>query len=204
MAAVENVDHVGNELRGDWRENEEHSDESTDSQKVGAADVTVLAEVVEHRQQHHAENVIQHRGAENNLALDAMASAQVCQHADRDADTGRGQRASDHERRKQLEIESVVAHGKAKHEWQHESADCDDQRLAAGVDQAVQVGVEAHLEQQHDHADLGEHLESLPGFDPAEQARPQEHAGQQFADDGGQTAYQRQFSEDTCGDENQG
>ena len=67
-------------------------------------------------------------------------------------------------------------------ERQHGAEDGDLDRRGARLHELVDVGLEAGHEQQHDDAQLGHGVHDLARVDEPQQLRPQDGAGEEFAD----------------------
>jgi hypothetical protein len=114
----------------------------------------------DHGQHHQAQHVVDDRRAEDHLARARLRDAQVLQHARGDADAGGGQAGAEEHRHQRVRVgQQRPRHPPAERE-RHDHADQrHQQRRGADARQRAQVGLEADVEQQQQHADLGQHLQ---------------------------------------------
>jgi hypothetical protein len=203
-ALVVMIDDAARQL-GDQRR-EQHEQHDVERNRAGGRqrDFVLHRELVEEGQRQHAEDVVQHRRADDDLRLVRVALAEVVEHPHRDADAGRGQRAADEQRYQVVEAEAPAAHRVAEHKGQHETDQRHHDGLDAGLGEAEQVGVHADLEQQQDDADFRQQLHRLVRRNPAEQRWPHQQASQQFADHRGDAVPPGNLREQPRGDKDDG
>ena len=72
----------------------------------------------------------------------------------------------------------------ARREGQHDPDRSDQGRLQTRAEELVDIGLEADLEEEDQHAELGEGVQDLRLVDQPEQAGTDEHPRQQLAQDG--------------------
>ena len=169
---------------GDRRcDQEKNQHEQQDSPGGRQVDGALGHEIEKDCQQQHAENVVEHHGAEHDVALAAVRAAEVGQGSHGDADAGRGHRARHHQRDQQVESKNIAGEDEAGEQRQQETPDRDDYRFIAGTGQFADVGLQPDLEQQQNDADLGQHLDQPLRLDKSQQAGAEDDAGDDFADD---------------------
>ena len=129
-----------------------------------------------------ADHVVGDRGAEHSARFDRCERTEVAEHPRSDADARGRQCRADEQRFFAVEAEADAGAEAGRH--RHDDADdCDEEGRAPDGTQIPQVHLEADLEQQQDHAELGEDVQDLVGLDNPEQRRPDEHAGDDLGDD---------------------
>lgn len=79
---------------------------------------------------------------------------------------------------------SATAASRTQHEGGDDADDRHGRRLEARVEQLVEVGFQADLEEQDDDADLGQGVEDHGLVDQPEDARPDDHSGEELAQHG--------------------
>jgi hypothetical protein len=163
------VDKVGHCLGGHGCHQEKDGHEGADLGGVVQADLTRGGEFIKQSEQKYTQDVIHDRSTEDDLALRTVASAEVGKHPNRNPDTGGRERASEYKRGQQGHLEGVVAEPEAEHEGEDESAQRDRRGFSARLCEAVELRVQAYLEEQQDDADLGEEVQRFRYLDQSQQ-----------------------------------
>ncbi len=129
-----------------------------------------------------ADHVVGDRGAEHSARFDRCERTEVAEHPRSDADARGRQCGADEQRFFAVEAEAESGAEAGRHR-DDDADDCDKEGRASDGAQIPQVHFEADLEEQQDHAELGEDVKDLVGLDNPEQRRPDEHTGDDFGDD---------------------
>jgi hypothetical protein len=111
-----------------------------------------------------------------------VVAFQIGEHAHGDAYTGGGQRSAHEQSRQQRQIEQPVTDSEAQHKRRDEAQHRNPQRSQAGGDQPSHIGLQPHLEQQHDDADFRQQPDGIGEIQPTQHTGAQYHPCQQFAD----------------------
>ena len=142
-------------------------------------------------EQQHGEHVVDHRGAKNHLALDAVQRAQFLQYPCGDASGGRHERGGDKHRT--IPVEAVAVRPHAGHQERHDHTDhANQKRNGADFLQILQPRFQADGKQQQDHANLGEHIQCRPRCDLFD-ADPAQHGWTDYAAGDDLADHTRQF-----------
>ena len=181
--------------RNDKTADEERADEEAerfgrDHRDHSRAQGLVFRHAADDREDDQAENVVDHRGAEHDLAFGVVQPAQVIQHPPGDADAGGRQRRPGQDTFFLVLTEPVADHvsaGKRK----HHAHDSHHRRGAARAEQLHEVGFQTDFKQQDDYAHLGEEAKyeragqlRVVRADQAQHRRPEDDARQEFAQHG--------------------
>jgi len=127
------------------------------------------------RQDDEAQHIIAHRGAEDRLTLAALDGSEIAQHPRRDADAGGRERGPDEEVDEQRTLRQqpcrdAPAERHGCHDAEH--GDPDPERRGAHPDEGTQVGFEPDLEEQQEHAHLGQEVQRGSPCSPRRSTRP--------------------------------
>ena len=179
---VDELEDLRTELRPDAdREDEERHRDHDDLHDVDHVDGPRGGDPHDDRQQHQAHHVVGHRGAENRAPLDAGQRPQVAEHPGGDAHARGGKRGAE----EQGHVARLAEHepGEDAEDNRDDDADRrDQQRGLPDRPQLRETELEPDLEEQQDHAELGEDGEHLVGLEQAEDRRPHDDAGDDLAD----------------------
>ena len=134
------------------------------------------------RQDHDRQHVVDDRGAEDDPAGPRAQRSEVAQHVRRDADAGGGQGGGEEDGLGQVAARELGGEESAG-EGQDDAEGADRQRGDADAQQLMEAGLEAHLEQEQDDADLGEQLRLGVDLVDAEDGGTGHDAAQDLADD---------------------
>ncbi|HVZ76853.1 MAG TPA: hypothetical protein VG818_02595 [Gemmatimonadaceae bacterium] len=133
-----------------------------------------------HGQDHQPDDVVDHGRPEHDAPLARVQAAEFGQHARRDADRRGAQRRAAHQRRHTRDAEHLRGQEPEPERDRH-ARDSDRSRDAADLHERADVGLEADLEQQQDHADLGHRVDDrIRGVHEPERRATEQHAGHEF------------------------
>ena len=163
----------------------DHDEPDRDECDLGDADGRHAAfgdDTRDDREDDQTDHVVGDRGTEHGARFDRCERAEVAEHPRSDADARRRQCRADEQCFLTVEAEAD-ARTEARHHRDDHADDCDEEGRAPDGTQIPQVHLEADLEEQQDHAELGEDVQHLVGLDDPEQRRPDEHSGDDLGDD---------------------
>ena len=154
-------------------------------------------EARDHTQDHEPDDVVDHRGTENETRFQAVQHLEVLQHARRHPHRGRSEGRTHKDGRHQGVGDGVLVPvppgppvEKAQDERHRDTDDGNRRRRGSHPHHGLEVGLEPDLEQQHHDADLGEQPEHRgervvgADRDHLEEAGPEEDAHQELAHHG--------------------
>ena len=130
---------------------------------------------------HQPEHVVGHRGAEHSARLDRRERAEVAEDPRGDPDARRRERGAEEQRRVRV-VRERDADPEADRHRQGDADHGDAHRRPPDRGEVADVHLHPDLQQEEDHAELGEHLEDLRGADQPEDRRPDDDARDDLAD----------------------
>jgi hypothetical protein len=135
-------------------------------------------------QDDEAQDVIHDGRPEDHLYGGIMKTTKVSEHTRRDADAGGGEGGSDEHSHKGV-VSEPVHDAVSNCEWDGDADQCHERGLRTRPQQVMDVGLQADFEQKNQDTELGQGVKNLRLMDKAHHARADDHAGQQFTQDGG-------------------
>ena len=136
------------------------------------------------REREQAEDVVHDRGAQHHAGGGVLEPAEVGEHARGDAHAGGRQGGADEDGHETGMTEP--AHEAEADREGHDDADHrDEDRLGPGLQEPREIGFEPHLEQEDQHAELGERVDDLGLVHEPEHAGADHDAREQLAEDRG-------------------
>jgi hypothetical protein len=132
----------------------------------------------------HREHVVDDGCTEDRASRRGGHEPQLAEHGGGDPDARRNERGAgeDHHRGR---LADAGCERSAAREREDDTEDPDEGGAAPDASDVVDPGLQPHPEEKEDRTELGENLEGLARLDPPEQRGPEEHAGQDLADERG-------------------
>ena len=166
-------------------------------------------------QDDETEDVVDDRRADDDPGFLGGHAPQIGEDTGGDADGSGGERCADEDRLGDAigagngaRVRQVGPVGETEGEGHRHTDGGDGKGCGSDAKHLAQVGFEADLEEQQQHAELGEHVDHLAGRpfgrDDAEDAAAQEDAGHQLAEDGGLADALGELAEELGSDEHGG
>ena len=164
---------------------DEPDGDAGDRRHVPRAHRSAGGERADHAQDDEPEDIVNHGGAENHLAVRSLEEAQITEHARRNSDAGGRESRRAHQRRHGRHVHGVqgqIASGEGK----HDAGRGDRASCAAHRPQRLEVGLHPDFEEQDEHADLGEgDHRRVGGIEDPQHRLAEQHTREQFAEHGG-------------------
>ncbi len=135
-------------------------------------------------QEHQAEHVVRHRGAHDRAGLDRGERTQVAEDPGRDPDARRREGGAEKQGGVGVLAERETG-GVPTDQRDDDPDDRDAHRGPTDGREILDVHLHAHLQQEQDHAELGEYVEDARGAHEPQQRRADEDPGHDLADDSG-------------------
>ncbi len=183
---------------GDDEESDGAADRGEDRQRI---DVTAGDDLDDDGEDDQAEHVVGDGRPEHDPRLGGGEGAQVAEHSRRDADARRRERRTD-EQRGVPRLAEAEGDAAAEHERHGDADEGDAHRRAADSAELGEVHLHPDLDEEQQHAELGERDDRLAvRRNPAEHRRPDDDADDDLADDGGDFDPLAQLGGELGGDE---
>jgi hypothetical protein len=112
------------------------------------------------REDDETQDVVDHRGPQDRLALAALDRSEVAQHSGGDADARGRERGADEQVDEQGALRQQPCRDAPPERHRgHDAEHGDQERGRAHPDESPQVGLQPDLEEQQQHADLGQEVQ---------------------------------------------